>query len=285
VSRLSDQSDRGGRTGWDPPGVLHGEAIPQPESARLRSCRGRTESDFVRSQLATLAKLGEERTAQAGDVLYRVGATRCPFVAILDGEVAILDDAGNEIVRNGASRFTGELNLMSGQTVFVTAVVTKPLRYIAVERDALRTPLFEDATLRDLQLSTFIARRELLQTVAGIGLEIVGPRASEATMRMLDFARGNRLPYTWRDEPAAGTGPLPLARLPGRVELHGPTTGQLSRALGIGRELGRREEADLVVESTALGGQAGASRRIEHYLGFPAGISGSEQISRGLRVL
>jgi len=258
------------------------------------------------SQLATLARLGEERTAKVGDVLYRVGDARYPFVAILEGEVAILDDAGNEIVRHGPSGFLGELNLLSGQTVFVTAVVTQPLRYIAVERDALRSLLFEDGALSDLLLSTFIARREALQTIGGIGLEIVGPRSSEATMRLLDFARSNRLPYTWREEPSSGDGPLPLVRLPGGVELRGPTTGQVSRALGIGRQLGRREEADLVVvgagpaglgaavygaseglttlvvESTALGGQAGASRRIENYLGFPAGISGSELTSRAV---
>jgi len=258
------------------------------------------------SQLATLARLGEERTAKVGDVLYRVGDARYPFVAILEGEVAILDDAGNEIVRHGPSGFLGELNLLSGQTVFVTAVVTQPLRYIAVERDALRSLLFEDGALSDLLLSTFIARREALQTIGGIGLEIVGPRSSEATMRLLDFARSNRLPYAWREEPPSGDGPLPLVRLPGGVELRGPTTGQVSRALGIGRKLGRREEADLVVvgagpaglgaavygaseglttlvvESTALGGQAGASRRIENYLGFPAGISGSELTSRAV---
>ena len=117
------------------------------------------------SQLATLAKLGEERTAKVGDVLYRVGDTSYPFVAILEGEVAILDDAGNEIIRHGPSGFLGELNLMSGQTVFVTAVITQPLRYIAVEREALRSLLFEDGPLSDLLLSTFIARREALQTV------------------------------------------------------------------------------------------------------------------------
>ena len=89
-------------------------------------------------------------------------------------------------------------------------------------------------------------------------------------------------------------------------ELHGPSTGQVSRALGIGLELKPREEVDLlvvgagpaglgaavygasegldtlVVESSALGGQAGASRRIENYLGFPAGISGSELTSRAV---
>ncbi|HSS81606.1 MAG TPA: hypothetical protein VLK24_10460, partial [Gaiellaceae bacterium] len=54
------------------------------------------------SQLATLAALGEERTADAGDVLYRVGDATYPFIAIQEGEVAILDAAGNEIVRHGA---------------------------------------------------------------------------------------------------------------------------------------------------------------------------------------
>ena len=95
-------------------------------------------------------------------------------------------------------------------------------------------------------------------------------------------------------------------RLPGGGELHGPTAGQVLRALGIGLELAPREEVDLlivgagpaglaaavygasegldtlVVESTALGGQAGSSRRIENYLGFPAGISGTELTSRAV---
>jgi thioredoxin reductase (NADPH) len=99
---------------------------------------------------------------------------------------------------------------------------------------------------------------------------------------------------------------LPLVRLPRGGELHGPTTGRVLRALGIGLELAAREQVDLlvvgagpaglaaavygasegldtlVVESTALGGQAGSSRRIENYLGFPAGISGSELTSRAV---
>jgi len=125
-----------------------------------------------------------------------------------------------------------------------------------------------------------------------------------------------RLPYSWTDpeeseEAAAQIGQLdpseiPLLRLPGGAELRRPTNGELSRALGIGLELGEREEVDLLVvgggpaglgaavygasegldtlliESTVLGGQAGASRRIENYLGFPAGISGTELASRAV---
>ena len=95
-------------------------------------------------------------------------------------------------------------------------------------------------------------------------------------------------------------------RLPGGSEMPAPSTGEVLRALGIGRELAPREEVDLlvvgggpaglgaavygasegletlVVESTALGGQAGSSRRIENYLGFPAGISGAELTSRAV---
>jgi thioredoxin reductase (NADPH) len=281
--------------------------VPPPPSPTLSA-----------SQLATLGELGDERTANVGDVLYRVGDQQYPFVAIVEGEVAIRDAAGEEIVRHGASSFLGELNLLSGQTVFLTAVVVQPLRYIAVERDVLRSLLFEDGPLSDLVLSTLIARREALQRVQGVGLEIAGPRSSEPTMRMLEFARANRLPFTWRDpeqadDPAAAAlvggldaARLPLVRLPGGAELHGPSTGQVSRALGIGRELAPREDVDLlvvgagpaglgaavygasegletlVVDSTALGGQAGSSRRIENYLGFPAGITGTELTSRAV---
>jgi len=270
------------------------------------------------AQLARLAELGDERTANVGDVLYEVGDDLYPFIAVLEGEVAIVDAAGNEIVRHGPSKFLGELNLLSGQSVFVAAKVIEPLRYITVERDVFRDLLFEDGPLSDLLLTTFIARREALQRVTGLGIEIVGPHSSPATMRLIEFARNNRLPLTWRD-PERGddseavaivsgvdTSDLPLVRLPGGVEMRAPSLGELSRALGIGRELPPREETDLlvvgagpaglgaavygasegldtlIVESTALGGQAGASRRIENYLGFPAGISGTELTGRAV---
>src|SRR5262249_39537950 len=158
---------------------------------------------------------------------------------------AVIDAAGNELVRHGPSAFLGEMSLLTGQTVFVTVVVTKPLRYIAVERDVLRTLLFEDGPLSELVLGTLMARREALQQVQGIGLEIVGPRTSEPTMRMIEFARSNLLPFTWKDETPPDAEALPLVRLPGGAELVGPSTGQVLRALGVGRELAPREEVDL----------------------------------------
>jgi thioredoxin reductase (NADPH) len=265
-----------------------------------------TDPSLSASQLELLGRVGEERTAGVGDTLFRVGDATYPFVAVLGGEVVIIDAAGNEIIRCGPGKFLGELNLLSGQTLFLTAVVTQPLRYIAVDRAALRDLLFEEGQLSDLLLSTFIARREALQQVQGIGLEIVGPRSSEGTRRLLDFVRANRLPYTWRDESPSEGQEAPLVRLPGGVELVSPSNGDVLRALGVGRDLERREEVDLlvvgagpaglaaavygasegldtlVVESRALGGQAGSSRRIENYLGFPAGITGAELTGRAV---
>jgi thioredoxin reductase (NADPH) len=263
-----------------------------------------------------LAEHGQERTAEVGETLFEIGDESYPFVAIVEGEITVTDAAGQEIVRHGASGFLGEMNLLSGQTVFLTAVVTQPMRYIAVDREVLRQLLFEDGSLSDLLLSAFVERRELLQQREGIGIEIVGSRESSETRRLLEFARRMRLPHSWlvpEDDPQAAAllesldeGDIPLVRLPGGGELRRPSNGELSRALGIGLELGPREEVDLlvlgggpaglgaavygasegldtlVIESTVLGGQAGASRRIENYLGFPAGISGTELATRAV---
>ncbi len=268
------------------------------------------------TQFETLSAYGEERTGERGEVLFEVGDQTYPFIAILEGEASVRDPAGREIVRHGPGGFLGELNLLSGQTVFLTAVVTEPMRYLAVDRDSLRQLLFEDASLADLLLPAFIQRREALQQVQGIGPEIIGPPDSEGTRRLAEFIKGLRVPHTVRD-PATDSdaaallegiepGRLPLVRLPGGAELRRPTNGELSRALGIGRALEPHEEVDLlvigagpaglgaavygasegletlVVDGAALGGQAGMSRRIENYLGFPAGISGNELTGRAI---
>jgi thioredoxin reductase (NADPH) len=261
---------------------------------------------------------GTERTAAVGDVLFRIGDRRYPLIAILEGEAAVLDGTGTELIRHGEGSFLGEANLLSGQTVFLTAVVTEPMRYIAVEREELRALLMDDGPLADLMLSTFQSRRELLQRREGVGFEVIGPRSSAATRTIVDYARRNRLPFTWHDTdhdqpddvlaPISGAAAdqLPLVRLPGGPDLWHPSPGEVSRALGIGLELAPREQVDLlvlgagpaglgaavygaseglntlVVEGTALGGQAGTSRRIENYLGFPAGLSGYDLTTRAV---
>jgi len=268
------------------------------------------------SQLQMLAMHGEKRSAEVGETLYEIGDESYPFIAILEGEVKIVNAAGEEMVRHSDHGFLGEMNLLSGQTVFLNAIVTEPLRYIRVERDELRQLLFDDSSLSDLLLTAFIERRESLQRRQGVGLEILGPQHEEHTRRLAQFANRQRLPYTVRDpaedaEAASAVAELspeelPLVRLPGGAELRAPSNGVLSRALGIGRELAPVEEVDLLIigggpaglgaavygasegletlmiDGTAMGGQAGTSRRIENYLGFPAGISGTELTSRAI---
>jgi thioredoxin reductase (NADPH) len=278
---------------------------------------GSTRSLLSPAQLELLAAHGDERTAAAGDTLFRVGDARYPLIAILEGEAAILDANGNEVIRHGPSGFLGEVNLLSGQTVYLTAVATKPMRYIAVEREQLRDLLAEHGSLSDVILSTFMARREALQQHEGVGVEVIGPRSTTSTRALVDFLRRNRLPFHWTDTEQDGPeadalgrnaapADLPLVRLPGGQELRNPSPGQVSRALGIGLELAPVETVDvvvvgggpaglgaavygasegldtLVVEGSALGGQAGTSRRIENYLGFPAGITGNELTARAI---
>ena len=200
------------------------------------------------------------------------------------------------------------MSFLSGQTVFVTAVVTQPLRYIAVDREVLRPLLFEDGPLSDLVLSTFIARREALQQVRGRRVRdhraaLVGRDAADGELRAQQPAavhlarpgagRGGRP----RSSPGSATTACRSCGCRAATELRAPSAGEVSRVLGIGRVLAPREEVDLlvvgggpaglaaavygasegletlVIEATALGGQAGASRRIENYLGFPAGIT------------
>jgi thioredoxin reductase (NADPH) len=143
------------------------------------------------SQLATLAEVGEERTAEAGETLYEIGDETHPFIAIIEGEAAVLDSAGREIVRHGASGFLGEMNLLSGQTVFLTAVATEPMRYIAVDREVLRRLLFEDGSLSDLLLQRFHpAARAAAAATGGRGrdprLARFGRNSAAARVRQAD---------------------------------------------------------------------------------------------------
>ena len=211
------------------------------------------------------------------------------------------------------------MNLLSGQTVFLTAVVTEPMRYIAVERDAAAPaadrgrPALATCCSRP---SSSAARR--CSAATAIGIEIIGPRSSAETRRIVEFARRNRLPHlarpehtTTRRSPSWSRASSPTScrssGCPAGRDLRGPTQ---RRALagarhrprarrrarrstcssigggpaGLGAAVyGASEGLDtLVVESTVLGGQAGTSRRIENYLGFPAGISGTELTSRAV---
>jgi thioredoxin reductase (NADPH) len=269
-------------------------------------------------QIATLEAVGERRRMKPGDVLYREGDGNRDFFVILEGKVAVIEasSAGERVLGvHGPRRFLGELGLITGQAVFVTAVVLEPGEVLVVPADLLRQIVTHDELLGDLILRALIMRRSILIGL-GIGFRIVGSRHSPDTRRLRDLAIRNRLPHHWIDlesDPGAedlvrrlGVEPqdCPVVILGrGRV-LRNPSDSELARALGLRPPSAKEVTCDLVIvgagpaglaaavygaseglstvvlEALATGGQAGTASKIENYLGFPAGISGAELAER-----
>lgn len=272
------------------------------------------------SQLALLESLGRRRRVTPGEYLYREGDATYDFYVIVSGSVDILihlDGEERHITHHGAGRFLGELNLLTGLRVFVSARVTEPGEVIEVPVANLRRVLATQPGLGDTILSAFIARRTDLLTGAAAAIRVVGSRFSPGSMAAREFLVRNRIPHEWLDpdhDPAVdrllrevGVSPseLPVVIVSGAV-LRRPSPGELAEYLGLtvgnlpdrcfdlvivgggpaglaaavyGASEGLRT---LGVEMTAPGGQAGTSSRIENYLGFPTGISGGDLTQRAL---
>ena len=121
------------------------------------------------AELAALEQLGVRRAVSAGEYLYREGAPGYDFYVVLAGTVEIVvnsDGQDRVIARHPAGRFLGELNLLTGQRVFVSARVAEPGEVLAVPRDAFRRLIATDASLSDKILAAFLARRAILMTDA-----------------------------------------------------------------------------------------------------------------------
>ena len=271
-------------------------------------------------QIGVLSAVGDRRPVKRGEVLYREGEGNCDFFVILDGKVAVTEESSDEerlIGIHGPRRFLGELGLVTGQSVFVTAVVVEAGEVLVVGAERLRELVTGDQVLGDLILRAFIMRRSILIGL-GAGFRIVGSRYSPDTHRLRKFAIRNRVPHHWVDleeDPGAeemlrrlGVQPseAPIVLLgPGKV-LRNPSNVELARALGLRRDIEHQLTADVLVvgagpaglaaavyaaseglstvvlEALATGGQAAMSPRIENYLGFPAGISGAELAERAV---
>jgi len=270
------------------------------------------------ADLAALGRLGVRRAVAAGEYLYREGDASYDFYVVLSGAVEIfVKSEGQEriIARHEAGRFLGELNLLTGQRVYVSARVAEPGEVIAVSRDALRRLIATDASLSDKILAAFLARRAILMSGAASAIRVIGSRFSPDSGRVREFLARNRIPHEWLDPDAdsdverllrefdISPRDLPVVIATGTV-LRRPTPGALADYLGLtvgklpdrcfdlvvvgagpaglaaavyGASEGLRT---MVVEMVAVGGQAGSSSRIENYLGFPTGISGADLTQR-----
>src|SRR5438876_1381537 len=272
------------------------------------------------SELAVLEALGARRSVAVGEYLYREGDATYDFYVILSGaaEIVVRSDSGERIVaRHGPGQFLGELNLVTGQRVYLSARVAQPGEVIVVPRSALQHVIATKPSLGDTILAAFLARRSGLLSSASAAIRVVGSRFSPESLRVREFLARNRIPHEWLDpdrdaavdrllrEFAVTPGELPVVIASGSVLRH-PTPGVLAQYLGLtidslpercfdlvvvgagpaglAAAVYRASEGlrTLVVEMVAVGGQAGTSSRIENYLGFPTGISGGDLTQRAV---
>src|SRR5947208_2091408 len=120
-------------------------------------------------ELSVLDGLGTRRAIAAGDHLYRAGDTTYDFYVVLSGAVdIILDTDGDEqvVATHGPGKFLGELNMVTGTRVLLSARVAEPGEVIAIPPEALRHLIATQARLGDTILAAFMARRSVMMTGA-----------------------------------------------------------------------------------------------------------------------
>jgi thioredoxin reductase (NADPH) len=293
---------------------------PTPKVAHSPSIDPFLAPRLTAEQEALLRRYGEVRSTVAGQELFREGDRSYDFIVILSGVVAIVDhQAGveRELATGGPGEFMAELNILTGERVFTTAVVKEPGSILVVPVDRLQVLLAQDQELADLIVHTAFRRRQWL-TQAKAGMRIVGSLTSPDTRRLREFAARNRLPHVWVDldtDPTAalvldhhGLGPedTPIVVMRGG-ELHrNPSNSDVARAAGFASGPVPTKSYDVAVvgagpaglaasvyaaseglvtatiDALGVGGQIGTTSRIENYLGFPVGVSGEEFAERAL---
>ena len=177
-------------------------------SDRMGEIRSTRAPTLREDQIEILKRYGQTRGSEIGEILFRAGDTENDFIVVLEGEVEVVDDFAGEARTIGiflAGRFLGELNMLSGQGLYLSAVVRKGGRVLAISRERLKEIVTEEPNLSDIILKAFIARRSYLMRV-GVGLRIIGSRHLSDAARLREFAARNRLPHVWielEDDPRA----------------------------------------------------------------------------------
>jgi thioredoxin reductase (NADPH) len=273
------------------------------------------------AQIEVLRRYGREQPVAAGDVLFADGDETYDLIVVLAGEVQIVEHYGRPgqtvLATYGPSRFLGEIGLLTGQRVYLSAVASSAGRVLRVPTEQVPVVMAQELGLSELILRTFLLRHAIL-TGLGSGLTLIGSRFDAGTRRLLEVLARNRLASRWLDlesspeaeamlrELDVPVADLPIVVVPGGPLLRRPASRELLDALGLSGPAGAdpSEICDLLVvgagpgglsaavygasegmatvlaEDTALGGQAGTSSRIENLLGFPAGVSGEELAAR-----
>ncbi|MGC2300629.1 MAG: FAD-dependent oxidoreductase, partial [Acidobacteriaceae bacterium] len=272
-------------------------------------------------QIARIRAHGRVRSVVAGEVLFEPGKLGMSCFVVLSGklDIAMPGLSGEQVfVTYGPGQFSGEVVLISGGRALSRGQVAEPGEFLELSADALRTLIAKDAELSDILMRAFLLRRVALIS-EGLGNVIVlGSQHSSNTLRLREFLTRNGHPHRYVDldnDPGSQElldrfdiklEDIPVVICSGTSVLRNPTNQQLAECLGFtGRTDPYRihdvaivgggpaglaaavyaasEGLDaVVIESEFPGGQAGASSKIENYMGFPTGISGQELAGRAV---
>jgi thioredoxin reductase (NADPH) len=270
------------------------------------------------SQLAEMAPLGHEMPVAVGQLLFQAGEASHDLFVILEGEAETVRLHGEEasvIATYGEGGFVGELSLLTGQRRFLTARVTRAGRVLVIEQAQFRQLMSLRPALAEVIFEALVARREILRSGDGANaIQIVGSSYSPAAMSLRSFAEHSRLAHVWVDVEdeqgeallrgmGLGSQDTPVVITPTEV-LRRASPPVFAEHLGLAFQSTPGYIFDLVVvgsgpaglaaavygaseglrtvslDAVAVGGQAGASSRIENYAGFPNGISGGDLTAR-----
>ncbi|PYO65808.1 MAG: pyridine nucleotide-disulfide oxidoreductase [Gemmatimonadetes bacterium] len=271
------------------------------------------------AQLGRIAAHGRRRRVEAGEVLVQAGEQTARLFVIVAGRIDVVrpSAAGEEVVvAFGPGMFTGEVTMLSGRPGLAQIRAGVAGEVIEVGRDELLALIQSDGELSEILMRAFILRRVELIARGISDVVVLGSAHCQGTLRIRAFLTRNGHPHTMLDlDRHAGVQELldrfhvsaadvPVVITCGEVVLRNPSNQQIADALGFNDAIDQTQVRDLVivgagpsglaaavygasegldvlvVESTAPGGQAGSSSRIENYLGFPMGISGQELAGR-----
>ncbi|HJZ81352.1 MAG TPA: FAD-dependent oxidoreductase [Pyrinomonadaceae bacterium] len=266
-------------------------------------------------QQARVLAHGRRRAVEAGETLVEFNQQPTKFFVVAAGRLELLrvtDNQEQSFAVCGPGTFTGELTMLTGRRGLVRIRAAIAGELIEIDRAALLTLVQTDSELSDIFLRAYILRR--LELIArGIGdLILIGSSHSLDTFRIKEFLTRNYQPYSYidldrdvdvqnlLDRFGVAIGDLPVLICRRTVVLRNPGNQEIVDCLGFNEGIDRVHVRDLivvgagpaglaaavygasegldvlVVESNAPGGQAGASSKIENYLGFPTGVSGQE---------
>jgi thioredoxin reductase (NADPH) len=272
------------------------------------------------AEIDRLHRFGKSRSYQADEFLVRTGEIAPGMIVILAGEVAVAqhDERASHppIVVNGPGSFLGELAQLTGRPALVDSIARSAVEALVIPSDKLRSLLVEEAELGERIMRALILRRIGLLEAGTGGPVIVGRAENANVLRLEGFLASNAYPHQRLDpesDPCAKAlleqfhiSPLdlPIVLCPSGQMLRNPSETALARCIGLLRPIDPTKVYDvaivgagpaglaaavyasseglsvLVLDSRAFGGQAGASARIENYLGFPTGISGLALMAR-----